>query len=157
MNIHFEQFNNDKHDQAVTEVSKWSSESQSMMSLRPAIFPELPYSILAFSESPQKKVLGHVAITSHEPPHISIVGGYVVNPEHRGEGVGLALLEHLIETAKEAIPDIGRCAAIANEQSVSQFMALGGRIVRINEAKYPNLCGAYVVNLTHVLKGNSGL
>ncbi len=152
--MYFEAFDpkNINHHSAASGVYSMSIHAGTMLPLRPGKLAELPYSLLAFKEARNGPIwLGHAALVSCENG-LGTVGGLVVDVHARRQGIGLAVVTHLLETATTILPELQECQAFANEASLPVFLAAGGIYLGERQQPSPTGCNA-VVDLTPALQG----
>jgi hypothetical protein len=137
MRLIFEQYDNSQHltdasRAAVNHVTIWSAESPNMKPLNARRMDDFRLSIFGFDESDEP--VSHAAITSIEDG-VAHIGGYVVNEQARGRGVGRKTLQAVTSWAIYELGDeIESFEAYVNPSGLSQFTALGGQVVGEREA-----------------------
>lgn len=152
MNITFETFNPEDpgHVIAAHCLGDWSRTSKSMLTLDYEQMQSSAYSLLAFNGHSTVVPAGHIAVKTYEDGH-AMVGGYVVNPYARGQGVGGALLGQLVETAGDVLPDMQTCIAYVNQFAISQFVKVGGVVLGGRDHEAPTGCNT-VIDLMPAIK-----
>lgn len=128
-----------RHDTAIAETARWSLESDSMLTLNRQAIVEFSLSIFGFAEDDENLLLTHAGIRKVERG-VATISGYVAHPKRRGEGFGSASLKNLVETAPAYIEGIHTYQAYVNDNGLSQFQALGGRIVGRRQPPVPTGC-----------------
>jgi GNAT superfamily N-acetyltransferase len=100
--------------------------------LRAALFGERPYAEVAIAEDPGGEPLGFALFFHNFSTFVGRPGIYLedlfVRPEHRGAGIGRALLRHLARLAEER--GCGRLEWAVldwNEQAIAFYRRLGAR------------------------------
>lgn len=136
------------HDEAIEKLYAWSEESGSMLPLTPGRVIKFPLSILGFSQD-NYRPLTHAAITKVEDG-VASIGGYIVCPDERGQGLGGASLKNLVAEAPHYIEGIKSFQAYVNPKGLSQFEAQGGKIIGTRQPPVPTGC-CHVVEFAPVL------
>ena len=127
MNYHFEKTDTTKlkHTMAAAYAGVWSIESRAMLPLSRDRLRNFPLSIFLFDDNKYTPPLGHIGISQVEQGQ-AVVGGFVVDPNHRGEGLGYTMLKNLLSTVDAEIPGIETCTSNVNTETVELFVRAGG-------------------------------
>jgi ribosomal protein S18 acetylase RimI-like enzyme len=70
-------------------------------------------------------VTGFYQLTGEKTAHRGNIWGVYVDPGHRGHGVARALLEHVLEHAKQQILQVHLCVVADNEAALALYEHLG--------------------------------
>lgn len=150
----FERFqaDNPSHVAAAAQLREWSEQSNRVDTFGYDQMVNYPYSVVGFSNS--KGLLGHVAITECEDGE-AWVGSLIVHPDYRrgdkpkpsSPKVGLTIVSYLLETAKEAVPQMEGCRTYANFEASSLFYKAGGVGLGHREPTRRNGCN-WIVGLS---------
>lgn len=138
-----EQFNREREDHvmAAEVIENWSTQSQTMKPLSLDQIIASPFSVLALND--ERSVLGHIAVTELKG-YEAIVGGLIVGPEKRAQGIGHELVKYFVTEVPEKLPEVNRYFAYANKLSVSLFLAAGGLLLENRFPREPNGCNQIV-------------
>lgn len=139
-----------RHEAAITKTVRWSDEADTMLTLSRQRIIEFGLSIFGFAEDDENLLLTHAGIRKVESG-VAIISGYVAHPERRGEGFGAASLRNLVATAPNYIKGVRAYQAYVNEDGLSQFQALGGRVVGKRQPPVPTGC-VHIVEFVPVLQ-----
>lgn len=83
-------------------------------------------------------------------PHVVEIGGLIVKPEERRQGLGSSLALKAVKLAREKFPQATIFCLAENEISQSLFKKLGGRI--FSKESLPNLVWSICPDCSHYLE-----
>lgn len=121
LNFEIYQPENPLHEQAVADVSDWSERSGSMLPLYKERIANFPLSVFGFKKV---ETASHAAVTKIEEG-VAHIGGYVVNPGLREQGIGISTLWEIMRFAAVMPEDFDELEAYVNKSGISQFGTLG--------------------------------
>lgn len=155
MNAKLEKFDKENylHMADAINIAKWTeAETGSMLPITALDICENPYGVLAAGFiGPTIKVAGYIAIKEvSSDGKIGQIGMFVVNPECRGQGLGLRLLDYALKWHKDTLPEMEQLFAYSNHESLPLFIAKGG-VAKLREPPYKTSC-IYEVNLSQAIK-----
>lgn len=156
MNAKLEKFykENYLHASDAINIAKWTeAETESMLPITAQDICEHPYGVLATGFiGPSIKAAGYIAIKEvSSDGKIGQIGSFVVNPECRGQGLGLRLLDFALKWHKDTLPEVEQLFAYSNHESLPLFIAKGGFVSAMREPPYKTSC-IYEVDLTPALE-----
>lgn len=140
---------NADHQAYAAALGAWSAAAGSMLPLTPERMEGFRYSRLALDPE-SRQPLGHVAVTRVENG-AGLIGGLVVSPFRRRQQIGRRLVEDVLKTAPDAVPDMEVCRAYAHAASRELFTSLGGVVLPDRRRAEATGC-VYEIDLTGPLR-----
>ncbi len=130
MNLEIEPFSfkNPKHTAAIPQLTAWTGVEGEVLELNEQSINSHPYKLIAFDEDSQQ-LAGYVAVTAEFMPQMIKMGGWVVNPEFRRQGIGTVLAKQMLSDIPFCFPDAEIVTAVVNEVSKRKFESLGATAV----------------------------
>lgn len=142
MNKEMENNHSYDNEQIAQMVSGWTKKSGKMIPKEPEAIKELLESGLTVMVWNTEGIpIGFAAVTFEWPGGWKELGGLVVNPDFRQQGVGHLVVAKQIEMAKEKFPD-GTLFALCNEDSLKILLSLGAEKIEDSELLPKEVWGA---------------
>jgi len=117
------------NDQIASIVSKWTKKAGTMIPKEPeSIMKLLESGLTVMVWSKEGEPIGFAAVTFEWPGGWKELGGLVVNPDFRQQGVGHLVVVKQTEMAKAKFPD-GKLFALCNKDSLKILLSLGAEII----------------------------
>ncbi|PIZ62017.1 hypothetical protein COY17_03160 [Candidatus Saccharibacteria bacterium CG_4_10_14_0_2_um_filter_52_9] len=125
-NIDFEAFSleNPKHQLAQKQLETWTGQPDGVLLLNEQTIDSHPYGIAAFHKH-SGDTLGYIAITAIFLPEMVKLGGFVVNPEYVGQGIGKTLTRYMLASVHKRLPEVEIITAQVNRASKRIFGQYG--------------------------------
>ena len=129
------------HQESAAMAASWADQSGQMCSMNAETMAENTHDLHAIAEN--GRPLGHIAVTSLMEGQ-AIIGGFVVSPAHRGQGIGSMLVESIVDKLAEH-PELAACQAYANDDSRDIFRRAGGRFAGFRDPNEGH--GRYIIDM----------
>jgi N-acetylglutamate synthase-like GNAT family acetyltransferase len=124
-----QEYNHYSNDEIASIVSGWTKKAGTMIPKEPEAIKKLLESGLTVMVWDKEGVpIGFAAVTFEWPGGWKELGGLVVNPDFRQQGVGHKVVAKQIEMAKAKFPD-GKLFALCNKDSLKILSSLGAEVI----------------------------